>query len=300
MIEVRDVTKRFGNVDALVGVDLCARDGRVTGFLGPNGAGKSTTLRILMGHLPADRGVALIDGKPITELDRPASHVGAALNPASHHPDRSGRDHLRVLAAAAGVDDRRVDEVLDLTDLTGAAKRRAGGYSTGMKQRLHLAAALLARPNTLVLDEPTNGLDPQGMRWLRQFLRGFASDGGCVLLSSHVLGEVAHTVDDVVVVRRGRVVASGALDAVFPPSVSLLVRCDRPDPLAEALRAAGGVTTTDGEPGQLRVRGVGPEVVARAALDLRILVTELTPVAADLERRFFELTDDDPHTAEAA
>jgi ABC-2 type transport system ATP-binding protein len=206
VIEVRDLTKRYGGVLAVDRLGFTLAEGAVTGFLGPNGAGKSTTLRMLLGLTPPTAGTATIGGVPYRELRDPVRTVGALLEATGFHPGRSGRDHLRVLATAAGLPPARVDEMLDLVDLTGASRRRAGGYSLGMRQRLGLAAALLGDPEVLILDEPANGLDPEGVHWLRGLLRRLAAQGRTVLVSSHQLAEVAQTVDDVVIIARGRLV----------------------------------------------------------------------------------------------
>jgi ABC-2 type transport system ATP-binding protein len=205
------LTKRFGDVTAVSDLSFDLREGSVTGFLGPNGAGKTTTLRMLLGLAEPTRGHALIFGRPFVELRRPATRVGAALEAADLHPGRTGRDHLRVLASAGRMRPSRVEEVLTLVDLQGAADRRVKGYSLGMRQRLGLAGALLGDPALLILDEPANGLDPAGVRWLRDFLRAFAARGRTVLVSSHHLAEVAQTVDDVVIIDRGRLVAASPL-----------------------------------------------------------------------------------------
>jgi ABC-2 type transport system ATP-binding protein len=215
------LTKRFGDLTAVDDLSFELEAGSVTGFLGPNGAGKTTTLRMLLGLARPTRGQALVFGRPFTELEQPAARVGAVLEASDLHPGRTGRDHLRVLARAAGVPKSRVDEVLALVDLTGAAERRAGGYSLGMRQRLGLAAALLGAPELLVLDEPANGLDPEGVRWLRDFLRAFAMRGGTVLVSSHHLAEVAQTVDRVVIIDRGRLVAESTLEELGTEPSSL-------------------------------------------------------------------------------
>ena len=209
VVRVAALTKRYGPLTAVDGVSFSLRAGTVTGFLGPNGAGKSTTLRILLGLAAPTAGEALVFGRRYAELDRPALRVGAVLEAGDFHPARSGRDHLRVLAAAAGLPDARVDEALALVELKGDG--RAGRYSLGMRQRLGLAGALLGEPSLLVLDEPANGLDPAGIHWLRGFLRAFAARGGTVLVSSHVLAEVAQTADRVLILDRGRVVADVAL-----------------------------------------------------------------------------------------
>ena len=215
------LTKRFGDLTAVNDLSFELEAGSVTGFLGPNGAGKTTTLRMLLGLARPTRGQALVFGRPFTELEQPAARVGAVLEASDLHPGRTGRDHLRVLARAAGVPQSRVDEVLALVDLTGAAERRAGGYSLGMRQRLGLAAALLGAPELLVLDEPANGLDPEGVRWLRDSLRAFAMRGGTVLVSSHHLAEVAQTVDRVVIIDRGRLVVESTLEELGTEPSSL-------------------------------------------------------------------------------
>jgi ABC-2 type transport system ATP-binding protein len=211
-IAARRLTKRFGDVVAVDGLSFEAVPGKVTGFVGPNGAGKSTTLRMLLGLVEPDDGSATILGLPYASLDDPTTIAGAVLEVQSFHPLRSGRNHLRVLAAAAEIDDSRVDEVLEIVGMTAAARRKAGSYSLGMRQRLGLAAALLGDPSVLVLDEPANGLDPHGIRWLRETLRDLATDGKAVLVSSHQLDEVARMADDVIVIDRGRALRQGTLD----------------------------------------------------------------------------------------
>ena len=210
-IEVRGLSKHFGDVTAVDGLSFTARAGAVTGFLGPNGAGKSTTLRMLLGLVRPSDGVATIDGTPYADLQQPSRHVGAVLETDAFHPGRRARDHLRILATAAGLPANRVDAVLQEVDLSDSAHRRVKGFSLGMRQRLGLASALLGDPTVLLLDEPANGLDPEGVRWLRQFVRAFADRGGTVLLSSHVLAEVALTADDVVIMVAGRLVAQSSL-----------------------------------------------------------------------------------------
>ncbi|HXV94675.1 MAG TPA: ATP-binding cassette domain-containing protein, partial [Pseudonocardia sp.] len=259
-IVVTDLAKRYGAVAAVDGLPFTARSGRVTGFLGPNGSGKTTTLRCLSGLLAPDSGAATIGGVPFAALADPIRQAGVALDPAAHHPDRTGRDHLRVLALAGRLPGSRVQEVLDLVEL-GAADRRAGTYSLGMRQRLHLAAALLGDPQVVVLDEPANGLDPSGIRWLRDFLRALAAEGRCVLLSSHQLREVQETVDDVVVVAAGRAVARGTLDGVLGGGGGVRARTPEPARLAALLREKGARVVADGE--TLRVEGVSAEDLAR-------------------------------------
>jgi ABC-2 type transport system ATP-binding protein len=208
------LTKRFGDVTAVRDLSFDVHAGTVTGFLGPNGAGKSTTMRLLLGLAAPTRGGALVFGRPFAELDRPGTRIGAVLEAADLHPGRTGRDHLRTLAPLVRADRGRVEEVLRLVDLTTAADRRTKGYSLGMRQRLSLAAALLGDPELLVLDEPANGLDPEGVRWLRDFLHAFAAEGRTAFVSSHVLAEVSQTVDHVVIVDHGHLVLAAPLGEV--------------------------------------------------------------------------------------
>ncbi|MEK3793464.1 ATP-binding cassette domain-containing protein [Paenibacillus sp. FSL R7-0204] len=214
MLTINNLVKRRGKEEILSGITFEARPGRVTGFLGPNGAGKSSTLRILLGLDHTTSGSALIHGKPFAELQHPLRTVGAALDGSGAHPMRTGRAHLRWMACAAGLPRSRVEEVLDIVGLTKAAGTRVKRYSLGMGRRLGIAAALLADPEILILDEPVNGLDPEGIRWIRTFLRKRAEAGNTVLLSSHLMGELAETVDDVVIIKQGRIVADGTLQEV--------------------------------------------------------------------------------------
>ncbi|HKE78987.1 MAG TPA: ATP-binding cassette domain-containing protein [Solirubrobacteraceae bacterium] len=216
-----ELTKRFGDVTAVSELSFDVEAGTITGFLGPNGAGKTTTLRLLLGLAAPTHGRALVFGQPYAELEWPARRVGAVLEAADLHPGRTGRDHLRVLARAVRVPPSRVDEVLALVDLAAAADRRAAAYSLGMRQRLALAAALLGDPELLILDEPANGLDPEGVRWLRDFLRAFATQGRTVFVSSHHLAEVAQTVERVVIIKHGRLVADVPLSELVAESSSL-------------------------------------------------------------------------------
>jgi ABC-2 type transport system ATP-binding protein len=209
-IELAHLTKRYGTVTAVDDLSFSLEPGSITGFVGANGAGKSTTLRMLLGLTRPTSGTATIDGLPYVGLPDPGHTVGALTDPNVFHPGRTGRNALRVLARPSGIDDRRVDELLELVDLTGSARRRVGGYSTGMRQRLGLAAALLGDPATLVLDEPANGLDPVGISWLRGLLRGLADQGRTLLISSHQLAELAQTVDDVILIDHGRLIARGS------------------------------------------------------------------------------------------
>ena len=214
MIEIRNITKRYGAKTAVDNVSFIASPGRVTGFLGPNGAGKSTTLRILLGLDRADSGQALVGGRPYVTLKQPLRSLGAMLDGASSVAGRRGVDHLRWIAQSNRIPHQRIKEVLDVVGLTDAAKTRVGKYSLGMKQRLGLAAALLGKPSVLVLDEPVNGLDPEGIRFIRRFRRRYANEGNTVLLSSHLMSEVAETVDDVVIINKGRIVSTGSLNQI--------------------------------------------------------------------------------------
>lgn len=294
MLEVQELTKRYGATLAVDALSFRAEPGRVLGFLGPNGAGKTTTLRTLLGLTLPTSGRATVDGQSYRSLDDPISQVGAVLEGPQFHPGRTGRNHLRMLAMAAGIPSGRVDELLRLVDLDGAGGKRVKGYSLGMRQRLSLAAALLGDPRALVLDEPANGLDPQGIRWLRDFLRGQAAEGRTVLISSHVLAEVAQTVDEVVVVNRGRLVAQGSLDELTQGAAApVWVR----SPDAQRLRDALGAKDIVAEPGEagsdwLRVPDASLETVGTTAAEHGIAVFELYRPRQSLESVFFELTSE--------
>ncbi|HEX7289587.1 MAG TPA: ATP-binding cassette domain-containing protein [Conexibacter sp.] len=289
-IEVSGLTKRFGDTVAVEDLSFSVAAGRVVGFLGPNGAGKTTTLRALLGLVRPTSGSATIEGRPYVTLPDPTATVGAMLDGGMLHPGRSGRNHLRTLAAAAGIRRARVDELLELVGLAAAAGRRTKGYSLGMRQRLGLATALLGDPRVLVLDEPANGLDPQGIRWLRDFLRSLAAEGRAVLVSSHVLAEVAQTADEVVVIHKGRSVAQAPL-AELVAGRAAGVRVAGPDVgrLGELLRADGASVAADGD-GALRIADRSGEQVGRVIAANAIVVAELTPVGQSLEEVFFELT----------
>ncbi len=267
-IDVVGLTKRFGSFTALDQLTFSVQPGVVTGFLGPNGAGKTTTLRCLLGLVTPTSGTATIDGRPYRDLERPLATVGAALEAASFHPGRSARAHLQVMALASGVPAPRVDELLEQVGLTEYADRRVGGYSLGMRQRLGIAQTLVGEPEVLILDEPANGLDPEGIAWMRTLLRDFADHGGTVLLSSHLLHEVQATVDHLVVISRGAVVASGPLSELLASS-SLLVRTPDPEGLARALRSAGiGYRPGPGNTFTVDVHDgrITPEMIARGRL----------------------------------
>jgi ABC-2 type transport system ATP-binding protein len=290
-VEARGLTKRFGDVLAVDDLSFQVAPGRVTGFLGPNGAGKTTTLRMALGLVRPTGGTATIGGRPYAALPDPQHTVGAALEATGFHPGRSGRNHLRVLAATAGIDDRRVDEVLALVGLTEAAHRRASQYSLGMRQRLGLAAAMLADPRVLLLDEPANGLDPEGIRWLRGFLRQLAAEGRTVLLSSHVLSEVQQTVDDVVIIARGRLVRASPLSELEGDAVTV-VRTPQPATLIHALREAGiGARQDASGAGPVTVSTSDLEAVGHAAYLANVEIHELRREESDLERIFLDLVD---------
>jgi ABC-2 type transport system ATP-binding protein len=289
------VTKRFGAVTAVADLDFAVEPGRVTGFLGPNGAGKTTTLRMLLGLVTATSGTATIGGRRYAELTQPMLHVGASLE-AAFHPGRSGRAHLQVVAAAAGIPRSRVEAVLELTGMSPYAHRRVGGYSLGMRQRLGLATALLGDPGVLVLDEPINGLDPEGIRWIRSFLRALADEGRTILVSSHLLSEVQQTVDDVVVIAGGRLRFVGPLTDLERSAVTGSV-VDAPDraALAAALTAAGVETRATPE-GLVVDRE--PAEVGRIALAAGVALSALTTTGAGLEDEFLALVADPERAAE--
>ena len=289
-ISVQGLTKRFGDVLAVDQLDFQVDPGTVLGFLGPNGAGKTTTLRMLLGLVTPTAGTATIAGRPYRELADPARRVGAVLEASGFHPGRSARDHLRILATAAGLDPRRVDEVLEQTGLAAAGRRRVGGFSLGMRQRLGLAAALLGDPEVLILDEPANGLDPEGVHWLRGLVRGLADQGRTVLVSSHVLAEVAQTVDQVVIIDRGRLVAQSTLAALTAGAErAVRVRTPQPEALRDLLVARGASVTLDG-PGQLVVGGATTEQVGQAAAAGGVVLHEMRFERSNLEDVFLELT----------
>lgn len=290
-IGIEGLSKRFGSVTAVDHLDFAVGAGEVVGFLGPNGAGKTTTLRMLLGLVTPSAGRATIDGRAYGELDQPLRHVGAMLEASSFHPGRSGIDHLRLQAKAAGVDRAQIGEILNLVGLDTAASRRVGGYSLGMRQRLGLGLALLADPRLLILDEPANGLDPEGVRWLRQLLQGLAREGRSVLVSSHVLAEVAQTVDRVVIIDRGRLVKDAPLADLASARVeTLLVRSPNREGLIAAL-AAGGITAHAADGGWVRVNGADVERVGRRAAEAGVPIFETRAEAASLEDIFLALTE---------
>jgi ABC-2 type transport system ATP-binding protein len=289
-IKVTGLTKRFGDTVAVERLSFSVAAGSIVGFLGPNGAGKTTTMRALLGLVGPTAGSATIEGRRYSELEHPAQTVGALLDGDDLHPGRSGRNHLRVLARAAAVPPARVDELLELVDLHNVADRRAGGYSMGMRQRLGLAAALLGDPHVLVLDEPANGLDPQGIRWLRNFLRSRADEGRAILVSSHVLAEVAQIADEVVVINHGRSVLQAPLAELMAQRNGGM-RVAGPDVarLAELLRADGAQVERAGD-GAIVVADRSGEQIGRVIAANGIVVSELAARGESLEDVFFELT----------
>ena len=288
MIEVAGLSKRFGKTVAVDSLDFRVEPGTITGFLGPNGAGKSTTLRSVLGLVHPDSGSATVLGVPYRELDRPLRRVGAVLEASEVHPGRSGRNHLRVQAAAARIPASRVAEVLALVELTAAARRRVKGYSLGMRQRLGLATALLGDPEVLVLDEPANGLDPAGIRWLRDLLRSLAAEGRTILVSSHVLAEVAQTADHVVIIHRGKLVKQAPIAEILAGAEGgTIVRSPELPRLRRLLAEAGGNSLGDDHS---LVVGLQPERVGEIAAANGIVLHELRVEHATLEEVFLELT----------
>ncbi len=296
-IEARGLTKRFGaDILAVDHLDFVAKPGGVTGFLGPNGAGKTTTLRMLLGLVTPSSGTVLIDGHRYRDLPNPTMRVGAVLEASGFHPARSARNHLRLVATTAHIPFRRVDECLDLVGLSDAGGRAVGGFSMGMRQRLELARALLGSPDILVLDEPANGLDPQGIAWLRDFLKWYASDGAgkendgrIVIVSSHLLSEAQLTVDDVIVLAAGRLAAQGKLkDLLSGTKRAVRVKTPDADRLIDALHAANLNATL--QEGYVVSDGTSAEVVGPIMVENRIEVHEMTSSTESLESLFFELT----------
>jgi len=290
VISIEGLTKRFGEVVAVDGLSFELDQGSVTGFLGPNGAGKTTTLRMLLGLVTPTAGTARINGRPYRELTAPLRHVGAVLESSSFHPGRTARSHLRVMTTAAGLPSTRADEVLAQVGLERAAGRRVGGFSLGMRQRLALATALLGDPEMLILDEPANGLDPEGIHWLRGFLRHLADQGRTVLVSSHVLAEVAQTVDQVVIIANGRLVTQSTLAALSDRSRQVVrVRTPQARVLLPLLRAQGIQADLDGHH-QVAALGTTTETVGVAAAAASIVLYEMHAERSNLEDVFLELT----------
>ncbi|MEL7976790.1 ABC transporter ATP-binding protein [Isoptericola sp. F-RaC21] len=293
MIEAHGLTKRYGPQLAVDDVTFTVRPGTVTGFLGPNGAGKSTTMRMIMGLDRPTAGDVTVNGRPYAQHARPLAEVGALLEAKAVHPGRTARQHLLALAATHGIAPTRVDEVVELTGLAAVARKRVGGFSLGMGQRLGIAVALLGDPRTLILDEPVNGLDPEGVLWVRNLARYLAAEGRTVFLSSHLMSEVALTADHVIVIGRGRILADMPVQQLVDGASRHVVRVRSPQAadLADALRREGG-TVAPGDDGALEVTGVDAARVGELAAAGGVVLHELTPVASTLEEAYLELTAD--------
>ena len=288
MITVSGLTKKYGDRTVVDQVSFELEPGTVTGFLGPNGAGKTTTMRMITGLVPNSGGQALVAGKPYNDLPNPGAVMGTLLDAGAVHPGRTGRMHLRLLASALGVPHTRADEMLELVGLSDAGGRRIAGYSLGMRQRLGIAAALLADPPVLMFDEPANGLDPEGIRWMRDLLRTHAARGGTVLLSSHILSEVEHTVDRLLVIGNGRIVADGPIHELLAGD-GTAVRAADPQAFASALAADG--FEVQHRDGVLVVPGATPERIGALAAAGGHVLIDLRPAEQGLEELFFQLTD---------
>ena len=294
-IQIHGLTKRFGNVVAVDDLSFEVAQGNVTGFLGPNGAGKTTTLRMLLGLIEPTAGASTIAGRPYRELVDPFRHVGAVLESTNFHPGRRARDHLRVLCVAAGISASRADEVLDEVGLGDVADRRVKAFSLGMRQRLGLAAALLGQPEVLILDEPANGLDPEGVHWLRRFLRSYADQGHSVLVSSHLLAEIAQTVDDVVIVAKGRLVIQSSLaDLAGRTKPGVWVRTPQPQALRDAL-ASKGIAAELQTADTVVALETTTDAVGIAAAGAGVVIFEMTAQHFDLEEFFLDLTSPPTH-----
>jgi ABC-2 type transport system ATP-binding protein len=293
MIAAISLTKRYGETTAVRELSFDVQPGVVTGFLGPNGSGKSTTMRMIMGLDVPTSGTALVNGKPFHELRWPLREVGALLDAKAFHPARTGRNHLRWLALTNDIPVRRVDEVLDIVGMTSAADQRAGKYSLGMSQRLGIASALLGDPGVLLFDEPVNGLDPEGIRWVRHFLRDRAAEGRTVFVSSHLITEMSLTAEHLVVIGRGSLIAETSVKDFVARSQGATVRLVTPEAgdFAAALSRCGATVTVDND-GALNVEGMTSAQIGDLARIDRLTVHELTPVMASLEDAFMELTQD--------
>ncbi|MGW4944019.1 ABC transporter ATP-binding protein [Actinoplanes sp. NPDC004185] len=293
MIEVRGLTKRYGPDTVVDDLSFTVEAGQVTGFLGPNGAGKTTTMRMIVGLAAPDRGSVTVHGRRYTDFPVPLTEVGALLDAGAVHGGRKAYDHLLALAASNGLPRRRVGEVLDLTGMRAAAGKRAGDFSLGMRQRLGIAAALLGDPRVLIFDEPVNGLDPEGIRWVRELMRSLAAEGRAVLVSSHLMSEMAQTADHLVVVGRGRLIADTSVSELMNAAGggTVQVRANDPDALALRLSAAGA-TVREGLESTLVVAGMSAEDIGKLAAYHGVVLSELTPQRASLEDAFMALTKD--------
>ncbi|HKE79421.1 MAG TPA: ATP-binding cassette domain-containing protein [Solirubrobacteraceae bacterium] len=292
-IEVVGLTKRYGATVAVDDLSFTARPGRVTGFVGPNGAGKSTTMRVVLGLDAPDAGGALVNGRHYGKLGAPLREIGALLDAGALHPGRRAHDHLLWLAQSNGLPRGRIDEVLALVGLSDVAQRRTGGFSLGMAQRLGIAAALLGDPPVLMFDEPVNGLDPEGVRWIRGFLRGLAAEGRAVLVSSHLMNELQGTADHLVVIGRGRLIADTSVTELLRAASGDGVTVRTPDPgAAMGLLAAAGASVTSNGHDALEIRGMSADRIAGLMADRGLQLDELTPHRASLEEAYMELTRD--------
>jgi ABC-2 type transport system ATP-binding protein len=293
MIEVADLTKRYGGRTAVDRVSFQVHPGTVTGFLGPNGAGKSTTMRMIAGLDQPTAGQVRVNGRDYAKARAPMAELGVLLEAKAVHPGRSARDHLLALAQTAGLGKARVDEVIEQAGLAGAGRRRVGGFSLGMGQRLGIAAALLGRPRTIMLDEPVNGLDPEGVRWVRTLLRTLAAQGCTVFVSSHLLGEMADTADRLVVIGRGRVIADSTVEQFVDRMVSDAVVVRTPEAARlRALLSGPGVTVTADSADTLQVRGLPADVIGRAAWEGGVPLFELSVARGSLEEAFMQATSE--------
>ncbi len=293
MIEARHLTKQYGDKTAVDDLTFTVRPGQVTGFLGPNGAGKSTTMRMVVGLDAPTSGSVTVNGRRFAEHDMPLHQVGALLEAKSVHTGRSARNHLLALAATTGIGSARVDQVIDLVGLTAVASKRVGAFSLGMGQRLGIAAALLGDPETLILDEPVNGLDPDGVRWIRGLLRGLADEGRTVFLSSHLMSEMALTADHVIVVGRGRLLRDQPMAEFIADASTDVVRVRTPESvrLRDLLLAGDGATTRTTGDDSFETEGVAAEQIGRVAAAAGITLFELAPQEASLEQAYMELTE---------
>ena len=290
MIEAHNLSKKYRKKLAVDNVSFSVETGKVTGFLGPNGAGKSTTMRLMLG-LDNGQGATTFDGKRLTDHTRPSELVGILLEAKAFHPTRTARNHLKVLAAAGGVSDRRVDEVLDIVGLTDVAKKKPGKFSLGMSQRLGIAAALLGTPKYLMLDEPANGLDPEGIHWLRQFIKDYADEGNAVFVSSHLLSEMSQMADNLVVIGKGKLISSGTMQDFLDSASGKGVFVRSPN-LAALEKALASKYTTTKFDGGLKVQGAKTDEIGKLAFELKAPIFELSNQAASLEDAFLEITAD--------
>jgi ABC-2 type transport system ATP-binding protein len=292
MIKVEHLTKKYQDTTAVDDLDFEVRPGVVTGFLGPNGSGKSTTMRVILGLDHPSKGRATVKGKRYAELRDPLHEVGALLDAKAIHPGRSARNHLRALAASNRIPYARVDQVLEFAGIASVAHKKVGNFSLGMSQRLGIAAALLGDPEVLIFDEPVNGLDPEGIRWIRDFFRSLANEGRTVFVSSHLMSEMAVTADQIIVIGRGKLITQGSIDSLTATAKgTVFVRGSNHEQLLAALRTRGAELTEVNDEG-LTVSNLSAEQVGQIAFDAKIVLFELTPQRASLEEVFMDLTSD--------